>query len=195
MKIYTKKGDEGQTSLYGGERVSKDSLRIHAYGTLDELNACLGWVLAYRSSAQSSAVLAQSELPSESFLSLALLRIQGELFQLGAEMATPSGKKVSSSLISSAHIEMLEKEIDRMEASLAPLKTFILPGGTEGSARLHMARTVSRRAEREIITHHRIDPFRAEVLQYVNRLSDYLFVAARFANHELSIEDVPWISK
>lgn len=187
MKIYTKKGDEGQTSLYGGERVSKDSQRISAYGTLDELNASIGWVLAHRKN--------QNELSSESLLTTALLRIQGELFQLGAEMATPRGKTVASALILSEHIETLEKEIDWMESSLTPLKTFILPGGSESASRLHLARTISRRAEREFVTHHRAEPLRAEALQYMNRLSDYLFVAARFANHEAQVSDVLWISK
>jgi cob(I)alamin adenosyltransferase len=178
MKIYTKKGDEGQTGLFGGERVPKDHLRIRTYGTLDELNAVLGVVLASPS--------VGSELRQR------LLRVQNELFQLGAELATPRGKDAGIALVRDADTEQLEQEIDAMEKTLAPLKTFILPGGSPASAHLHVARTVSRRAERELVALHRVESLRGEVLRYVNRLSDYLFVSARFANHEAGKADVPW---
>lgn len=180
MKIYTKKGDAGETGLYGGERVSKDDLRIRTYGTMDELNAVLGVVL--------------SEPGAPQDLAARILRIQGELFQLGAELATPKSKKVATRLLEQAEITALENEIDAMEAKLQPLKTFILPGGSRTSALLHLARTVSRRVERELVTLHHAEPVRTIVLQYVNRLSDYLFVCARFANHEARVNDVPWIA-
>lgn len=180
MKIYTKGGDQGETGLLGGVRVAKDDLRIRTYGTLDELNAVLGLVLADRN------------LDRE--VSIRLLRVQGELFQLGAELATPRNKTSSVTLLQNQHVEALEKEIDAMEAALPPLRTFILPGGSLGSAQIHLARTVSRRAERELISLHRAEPLRAEVLRYVNRLSDYLFVTARFVNQSQGGQDTPWIS-
>ena len=180
MKIYTKKGDEGQTGLFGGDRVPKDDLRIRTYGTYDELNSVLGWVVV--------------ELSGASILRERLVRVQGELFQMGAELATPRGKKVLTPLLVESHIEQMEKEIDEMEQKLAPLKNFILPGGSRPAALLHLSRTVSRRAERELVTLHRAEPQRSEVLQYANRLSDYLFVAARFANFEQKVEDIPWFS-
>ena len=178
MKIYTKGGDAGETGLYGGMRVPKDDLRIRAYGTLDELNAVLGVALAGESSDE---------------LRKTLLRVQGELFQLGAELATPRGKKVATTFLEQREIEAFEKEIDAMEAQLKPLKSFILPGGTQKAAWIHLARTVSRRAEREIITLNRAEPLRPAVLQYVNRLSDYLFVLARYLNLQAKVDDIPWV--
>ncbi len=178
MKIYTKKGDEGQTGLFGGERVAKDHLRIQTYGTLDELNACLG------------VVLCETGLSQDHRTRLTL--VQNELFQVGAELATPRDKTVGITLVGAAETERLESEIDAMESKLAPLKTFILPGGSRSSALLHQARTISRRAEREMVTLHRSEPLRSELMAYVNRLSDYLFVCGRFANHEAGVSDVPW---
>ena len=180
MKIYTKGGDAGETALYGGARIQKNALRIQAYGTIDELNAVLGMVVV------------DEGLPAD--VKARLLRIQGELFQLGAELATPRDKKLASRLIDSALITLQENEIDEMERALSPLKTFILPGGSQGGAFLHLARTVGRRAEREVVTLHQLEPVRAEVLQYLNRLSDYLFVCARFVNLVGGVADVPWIS-
>ncbi|NDD90852.1 cob(I)yrinic acid a,c-diamide adenosyltransferase [bacterium] len=182
MKIYTKGGDQGQTGLFGGQRVPKDHLRLHTYGTFDELNAFLGLVL-------SEPLLAQ-----DSVVRSALMRVQSELFQLGAELATPPGKPVTTRLIEQRDIELLESEIDAMEGKLAPLKSFILPGGSKPSAHLHLSRTVCRRAERELVVLNRSEPVRPEVLGYVNRLSDYLFVAARYVNLELGVPDVPWNS-
>jgi cob(I)alamin adenosyltransferase len=179
MKIYTKRGDEGQTGLFGGERVSKDNLRIRAYGTLDELNAFLG--------------LAQSELAVGSALQDRLGGIQAELFQLGAELATPRGGKLGVEPLDESAIALLEQEIDRMEAELPPLKNFILPGGSRGASLLHVARTVSRRAEREMVSLNRAEPLRPPVLQYINRLSDFLFVAARWVNFSSGVNDVPWV--
>jgi cob(I)alamin adenosyltransferase len=180
MKIYTKGGDTGETGLYGNVRVPKDDLRIRGYGTLDELNASLGVVL-------TDATLASD-------LRQRLSRVQSELFQVGAELATPRGKSPGIRLIEAAEIERLEKEIDAMEAKLSPLKTFILPGGSVASAQLHLARTVSRRAEREIVSLHRAEPQRPAVIQYMNRLSDFLFVCARYANLHAKVTDVPWVA-
>ncbi|MBI5139368.1 cob(I)yrinic acid a,c-diamide adenosyltransferase [Candidatus Nomurabacteria bacterium] len=178
MKIYTKQGDAGETSLYGGERVAKDHLRIKVYGTLDELNATLGVVLAQNN--------VQNELKTKVF------RIQNELFELGSELATPTGKKINFLVLSEENVLCLEKEIDEMETALIPLKNFILPGGSRLSSFLHLARAISRRAERELIALHRTEPVRSIILQYVNRLSDHLFVLARFANHLAKINDVAW---
>lgn len=180
MKIYTKGGDQGQTGLFGGQRVPKDHLRLHTYGTFDELNASIGLVLA------------EPLLAEDSRVRPVLSRIQSELFQLGSELATPPGKSAPSRLIETADIERLEAEIDRMESRLEPLKSFILPGGTRAAAQMHLARTVCRRAERELVVLHRSEPVRSEVLGYVNRLSDFLFVAARYVNHEMGVPDTPW---
>jgi cob(I)alamin adenosyltransferase len=180
MKIYTKKGDAGETGLFGNIRVPKDDLRIRAYGTIDELNSVLGMVLA-----DELLVPPMDER---------LLCIQGELFQLGSELATPFGRKVPTALLGDAQVARLEAEIDEMEALLPALKTFVLPGGVKAAALLHFARTVSRRAEREVITLNRQDPCRKEALAYVNRLSDYLFVFARWANFSAKQNDIPWIA-
>lgn len=183
MKIYTKQGDSGQTGLFGGPRVPKDHLRIRTYGTLDELNAVLGILLSDESGRPDSLPLSLKD---------ALCRIQGELFQLGAELATPRDRDPGIRLLDETQIALLEKEIDEMEKALPPLKTFILPGGTGKAAHLHLARTVSRRAERELVTLHRGEPQRSVLLQYLNRLSDYFFVCARYCNHEAGQADVPW---
>lgn len=181
MKIYTKGGDKGETGLYGGARVPKDELRIRAYGTLDELNAVLGMVLAEPGVSQE--------------LQLSFRRIQSELFLLGAELATPRGKSLKMDLLDSSPITALENEIDAMEVQMKPLQTFILPGGTKPSALTHFARTVSRRAEREVVSLNRSEPLRPVVMQYLNRLSDYFFVSARFLNFLAQVVDIPWISK
>ena len=179
MKIYTKTGDDGQTGLFAGPRVSKDDPRIEAYGTVDELNAVLG--------------LARCQsLPPE--IDTILARLQNELFDLGAELATPNPKARGTDLISAAHIEALEKAIDHFDADLPPLKTFILPGGTPSAAWLHLARTVCRRGERRLVAlmtqaGEQIAPL---PLVYLNRLSDLLFVLARAANQTAGKPDVRW---
>jgi cob(I)alamin adenosyltransferase len=185
MKIYTKTGDQGETGLFGNIRVAKDDLRIQTYGTIDELNASLGLALAdfapdWRLKAYTLASM--------------VLRVQGELFQLGAELATPQGKKVPTQLLGASHIEQLEQEIDEMEADLEPLKNFILPGGARISALLHLSRTISRRAEREIVSLNRAEPVRAEALSYMNRLSDHLFVLARLMNAKSGQPDTAWLA-
>ena len=178
MKIYTKGGDKGETGLFGGKRVHKNDPRIEAYGTIDELNAVIGVILA--------------DPKLDSVVKSRLTRTQGELFQLGAELATPPGKKVSTVLIAATEIERLETEIDGMEKTLPPLKYFILPGGASVGAKTHFARTVCRRAERAIVTLMETEELRDEVVQYVNRLSDYLFVTARYVNAACGVSDVPW---
>jgi cob(I)alamin adenosyltransferase len=181
MKIYTKGGDTGQTGLFGGQRVSKDHKRIQTYGTLDELNAVLGMALA--------------EPGAPAALSSRLLRVQGELFQAGAELATPRDKSPGIELIDEPQVEALEREIDEMETDLPPLKNFILPGGTRLAAVLHLARTVCRRAERELVSLHHDDPVRPVLMRYLNRVSDHLFVSARWANLQGKVTDTPWVPR
>lgn len=183
MKIYTKTGDDGTTGLFGGPRVRKDDPRIEAYGTVDELNAILGMVRL-------------SGLPGEfgQAFAQAIIRVQNELFELGAELATPNPEQKGTATISDRQIGRLEKEIDAWEATLPPLTQFILPGGSECGAGLHFGRTVCRRAERCILTLSRQPgvPLRGDVLMYLNRLSDWLFVAARQANLQSDVVEQPW---
>src|SRR5580693_920088 len=175
MKIYTKTGDDGTTGLFGGARVKKASPRVEAYGTVDELNATIGLARATALDADSEAVLAQ---------------VQVDLFTLGAELACVPGKeaKLNMPLVSAADAERLEKAIDHAETFVEPLKYFVLPGGSAQAAALHLARTVCRRAERAVLA---VDdgPVRAEVLVYLNRLSDLLFALARRANAIAQVED------
>ena len=171
MKIYTRTGDRGETSLFGGARVPKNDPRIDAYGTVDELNSCLGLVLAAAPDAQ-------------------LLEVQRDLFEIGAHLASPGTSRFAG--VETSRIEALERGIDAMEAELAPLKSFILPGGTVAAAQLHVARTVCRRAERLVVALHDEDPATQSSIAYLNRLSDYLFVAARYANLKAGVDDVPW---
>jgi cob(I)alamin adenosyltransferase len=179
MKIYTKTGDTGETGLFGGPRVSKDAPRIEAYGTLDELNAVLGVVRA-------------SGLPAA--FDAAVARVQHQLFDLGAELASPDPEKLRVSGIGEQEIAALEQEIDAWEATLPPLRQFILPGGSLAGAQVHVARTVCRRAERRLVTlaaveREHIDPL---AVKYVNRLSDWLFVLARAVNLSTGNGDTPW---
>lgn len=180
-RIYTRTGDSGETGLFGGGRVSKHDLRVEAYGTVDELNAVLG---VARTACERDIQLRE--------LDKFVMRVQHQLFNLGAELATPQPVAHGTNLVSDADVAWLEKSIDAWEQSLAPLKTFILPGGSAAAADLHWARTVCRRAERLVVELEEREPIRGEVLRYVNRLSDALFVAARTANHALAVEDVPW---
>jgi len=178
MKIYTRTGDAGETSLFAGGRVSKGHARVHAYGTVDELNAILGLSLA----AGPGDELAE-----------AIRRVQSELFVVGADLATPLDAE--SRWITRASAEMtaaLEQEIDGWEAVLPALKNFILPGGTLAAAFLHQARTVCRRAERWLAALQETDPINPEALRYLNRLSDWLFVAAREANRQSNQPETIW---
>lgn len=181
MKIYTKTGDRGDTGLFGGStRYSKASLRVSAYGEVDELNSVIGLVLSEPFDASVSALLTQ---------------VQSRLFDVGAELATIPDSKVSLgiALVDEPEVEQLERAIDQAEQELPALKTFVLPGGSRVAAYLHLARTVCRRAERAMVALAAEEPVRPEALRYVNRLSDALFVFARLANHRASIADVPWV--
>jgi cob(I)alamin adenosyltransferase len=180
VPIYTGGGDLGETGLFGGGRVSKDHLRVEAYGAVDELNAFLG--------------LARSAgLPDD--LEALAARLQDELFAVGADLATPEGTTARSDRVvrlKEGAAKALEPEIDRLEAHLPPLKTFILPGGSPAGAALHAARTVCRRAERRVVTLKRKEKVSASAIVYLNRLSDLLFVMARSANARAGIAEAPW---
>ena len=179
MKIYTRTGDAGETGLFGGARVGKDDPRVEAYGTVDELNSCLGVVRALGPSAQTDQ---------------ALQEIQSDLFTVGAELACIPGKedKLRMTPIGETDIARLEGWIDRSEEPLEPLKNFVLPGGCPAAAELHRARTVCRRAERRTLTAGRSSSIRPEVVIYLNRLSDLLFVFARYENRISGIADIAW---
>lgn len=179
MKIYTKTGDHGQTGLFGGPRVAKDSARIEAYGTVDELNAVLGV-------ARASGMPDAFDAP--------LARVQNQLFDLGAELAAPDPAKFALAGVTDECIAALEQEIDAWESTLPPLRQFILPGGTAAAAQLHVARTVCRRAERRVVTLSAIDsePVAPRTVIYLNRLSDWLFVLARAVNQSSGISDTTW---
>src|SRR2546423_4473629 len=183
MKIYTRTGDSGKTALFGARaRVPKDDARVEAYGTVDELNCTLGAVRA--------------ALSPEAVLDPVLAGLQSDLFAVGAELATPPSQEAKLA----AHMQLaldertaaLEAEIDRLEAALEPLKSFILPAGTPAAAALHVARAVCRRAERRTVALAKVDTVRPEILRYLNRLSDLLFVLARYANHLAGVPDTPW---
>jgi cob(I)alamin adenosyltransferase len=190
LRIYTRTGDMGDTGLFGGERVRKDDARVEAYGTVDELNAVLG------------VARVQAEDPE---LRETLAAFQDRLFAVGADIATPMETatqrgRVSIERIAPERVEALERLIDRFESELPPLTRFILPGGSALAAALHLARTVCRRAERRCVTlahlaedadNPTINP---EVIRYLNRLSDLLFVLARVANHRQGVEDIVWNS-
>ena len=180
-KIYTRQGDEGLTSLSGGQRVPKDSLRVATYGTVDELNSVIGVALASGLCDRLSEVLPH---------------IQNELFHLGSDLSFLEEDKTKYPIpqIEPRHVEKLESLIDEMTSVVGPLQNFILPGGSIGAAHLHVARTVCRRAEREVITLAREEAIGAFVIQYLNRLSDALFVMSRFENHMRSVPEPLWDS-
>ena len=181
MKIYTRTGDDGSTGLIGGSRVAKDDAAIECYGTVDELNATLG------------AAILVADIEAREWIG----QVQAELFTIGSQLATPAGAPQAASLpiVDAKWVTRLEHQIDAAEATLPPLRNFILPGGTEFATRLHVARTVCRRAERLLVATARertIDPL---IVTYMNRLSDWLFVQARRANHAAGVPDVPWIAR
>jgi cob(I)alamin adenosyltransferase len=186
-KIYTRTGDDGTTGLGTGERRKKYDLRIAAYGTIDETNAAIGVARLHTGDDTSKESLA---------LDAALSRIQNDLFDVGADLCTPGkgkGPGGARLTVTGAQVTWLEHEIDRLNAELEPLKSFVLPGGSAAAASLHMARTICRRAERLIaeLKDKKGESVTPEVLQYVNRLSDYLFVASRHANGK-GAGDVLW---
>ena len=196
MKIYTKAGDSGTTSLFGGKRVDKNSARIEAYGCVDELNSLIGVIVAninvILSEAKDldSSQKAQNDNKKE-FLKK-LIRVQAELFVLGTDLATPTDVKVKIPRISKSFVTRLEKEIDLMEKQLSKLKNFILPGGTKIGSRLHLARTVARRAERRIVELSQAEKINKNSLIYINRLSDWLFVLARYVNYSEKAKEIQW---
>ncbi|MBS4220135.1 cob(I)yrinic acid a,c-diamide adenosyltransferase [Bacillus sp. FJAT-49711] len=177
MKIYTKTGDKGTTSLVYGERVSKNDIRVEAYGTCDEANSMIGLALSHLTDIKNDDI---KEM--HSFLH----KVQTTLFHVGAELSTPAGKKVKW-VLQATDIEELEKTIDLLEGDIPPLSNFILPGGHPAGAVLHVARTITRRAERITVSIDNVNPL---VLSYLNRLSDFLFVAARFINHKLGMVEL-----
>lgn len=176
VKIYTRTGDAGETSLFGGARVSKDDDRIEAYGTVDELSSFLGLARA-----------AWPDGPVDAELS----RVQNDLFDIGAHLAAPGSDRFRG--VDPSRVEQLEQRIDAMERELQPLNNFILPGGSTAAAHLHVARSVCRRAERRTVALQ--DDGARTAIVYLNRLSDFLFVAARYANAKHGLPDVPWKSK
>lgn len=178
MKIYTKTGDEGTTSLFGGKRVSKAELRVEAYGTVDELNAHIGLLRDQEVNRSRKEIL---------------IEVQDRLFTMGSMLATePGNTKVKIPSLAEGDIVRLEKEIDDMETKLEPMKFFVLPGGHQSVSFGHIARTVCRRAERLVIALSNQDHVNPLVIKYLNRLSDYLFVLCRLMTKELNAEETPW---
>lgn len=180
-KIYTRAGDDGRTALVSGDRVDKHSTRVTAYGTVDELNAVLGL----------------ARLDAEGEIEAALGRIQNDLFDLGADLATPDIENDATAQyprlrIVAAQVDRLEREIDAMNENLEPLRSFILPGGTRAAAHLHLARTVCRRAERHVVALAASEPTNPEAIRFLNRLSDWFFVAGRIVN-DGGRADVLWV--
>lgn len=185
MKIYTRTGDRGETGLFGGQRVPKDHVRVEACGDVDELNAVVGIAIGH---------LSAEDLPE---VARRLRVLQGDLFVIGANLATPApedGGRPNDYIpaIARERISEMEEWIDQAEGELPPLTSFILPAGTGGSAALHLARTVCRRAERRVISLSKQATIDADAIVFLNRLSDLLFVWARLANHRAGVPDIPW---
>jgi cob(I)alamin adenosyltransferase len=181
-RVYTRTGDDGSTALGGGQRVGKDDLRIEAYGTVDELNSSIGVALA---------------AGLEPGLAAALSSIQNELFHLGSDLCVREEDKAKMPVprIEARHVEALEALMDRLSGELAPLENFILPGGSAGAAALHVARAVCRRAERILVALSRRETIGEFTVRYLNRLSDALFVMARYENRKCGVTDVLWDSR
>ena len=179
MKIYTKTGDAGETGLYGGERVKKYSKRVSSYGTVDEANSSIGLARAHSSDSEIDGVLAH---------------IQNALFDVGADLATPSGSKYEKNLsrIDAADVENLEHLIDRFQEECPPWSNFIHPGGTPAAATLQLARAITRRAEREVLELESLEEVNHEVIVYLNRLSDFLFILARVVNARAGVSEAGW---
>lgn len=178
MKIYTKTGDDGTTSLFSGGRVSKSSLRVEAYGTVDELNSYLGVARAYQPTETTGKYLEE---------------VQNHLFRLGADLATPMDAKAEWLIrVTENEVDWLEKAIDELSESLPELKNFVLPGGTPVAAHLHVARTICRRAERLVVTLATDETLNEQALIYLNRLSDWLFTLARYENLQAGESETKW---
>jgi len=183
-KVYTRSGDRGQTSLVGGQRVGKDDRRLEAYGTVDELNSHIGLLSAHISAGA----------PGSPDIAAALERIQSTLFQLGGHLATDQATTplYPSTRVPSAETLWLEQQTDQLQAQLPPLQGFILPSGTTAAAQCHVCRAVCRRAERRIVALSKATEVGGDELKYINRLSDYLFVLARFINFNAGKEEIQW---
>ena len=180
-RVYTRRGDAGDTALVGGQRVAKDSPRIAAYGTVDELNSLIG---VARASVGEANLTPLVEI---------LLRVQHELFNLGSILATlPEDVHPRQARVTAREIARLEQEMDRMNEDLTPLRSFVLPGGSRLNAELHVCRTVCRRAERLVVALARVEPTPPEAVQYLNRLSDALFVWSRWASHKTGVPETLW---
>jgi len=179
FKIYTKTGDQGKTSLIGGTRVSKNHIRIESYGTVDELNSFIGLLADHLQDKHNKSILRE---------------IQDRLFTIGSSLASDPEKNIKMKIpvLLDEDIAVLEREIDSMEEKLEPMKSFILPGGHVTVSTAHIARCVCRRAERNCVALQEIEPVESLILKYLNRLSDYLFVLARYSGHQLGAEEIPW---
>lgn len=180
MKIYTKTGDEGTTSLFGGKRVHKDDIRIESYGTIDELNSFIGLLNASFVDEGQNSVLED---------------IQKRLFTIGSNLASDPDKDMITPDILEADVVALENQMDFMDEKLSPLRNFILPGGNTAVSYAHVCRTIARRAERRVITLDRLSPVDPLIIQYINRLSDYFFVLSRYIGHTDSIPEIAWIPR
>ena len=187
-KVYTKTGDKGKTRLAGGQQVWKDHVRVEAYGTVDELNAALGLVRAFW--------LKQAKRPKRAAVDRELHWIQNKLFDIGGLLATAPGQTFTNMpLIGTADVSRLERLIDGWQEDLQPLREFVLPGGGITSSLLHLARTICRKAERRCVTLMRKEPVDQAIIIYLNRLSDALFVLARWVSHRLGEKEVLWERK
>ena len=180
MKIYTKTGDSGMTGLFGGKRISKDDARIEAYGTLDELNSFLGFLNAGFYIEKYNDII---------------LEVQNRLFDMGSHLASDPEKDVLPSGITPEDIRLLENFMDDMDSELAPLRNFILPGGNQTVAQAHICRTVCRRAERRVVTLHQFSDIDPMIVMYLNRLSDFLFILARYLAFKSGIEELKWTGR
>jgi len=204
VKIYSKTGDSGTTSLFGGKRVEKNSARIEAYGEVDELNSLIGLIISdlqqysssergeSRSGSRPDSVKTSTGWQARIIIKKKLLRIQSELFVLGSDLATQNEAKLKVPRVKKSFLTRLEKEIDSWSVSLPQLRNFILPGGGKVGSKLHLARTVARRAERTIVDLVNQEKINSSILPYINRLSDWLFVLARHVNKLENISEKVW---
>ncbi len=180
LKIYTKTGDDGTTGLFGGARLPKDDIRIEAYGTVDELNAVIGMLISSMEEDQMSSLLQT---------------IQSRLFTVGSNLASDPSKDMITPDLLDADVQQIEDAIDRMQEGLAPLKHFILPGGSQAISIAHLARTVCRRAERRVVTLAHQSAVESIIILYLNRLSDFFFVLARWIAAQEGVEEIKWIPR
>lgn len=192
MSVYTRTGDKGKTALYGGKRVSKASTRVDAYGSIDELNSAIGVAIAGIQSSNYSTDKKVQSLEQE------LIRIQNDLFEIGGALANPHSTgsgQASSKIKLTKRVTDFENTINKLEKDLPPLSNFILPGGGRSGSCLHLSRTVARRAERRIVDLSEKEKVQNEIIIYMNRLSDLLFMFARFVNHKEKIKEIQWKSR